>query len=114
MIFGDKFKQIENWGKKKNLDKLKKVIADRDPKVRIAAAQALGIANTDDSLNVLISSINDPEPSVKIKIIETIGNIGAKRSVEHLRHLFNTEKDPSVIQAVEHAMKNIANSGNKG
>jgi len=108
MLFGDKFSKIENWGKKSKVDKLKKFAGDKDPKIRLAVAKALGDSKGDEAFNALVLLLRDTDSTVRQAAVESLGNLGEKRAVEHLRHLIAKESDDVVKKAIEESLKKLS------
>jgi len=108
MLFGDKFSKIESWGKKNKVDKLKKFMDNKNPKIRLAVAKALGDGKGEEPVNALILMLRDPDTAVRQAAIESIGKLGQPRAIEHLRHQMAKESDDAVIKAIEQSIKKLA------
>jgi HEAT repeat protein len=58
-------------------DTLKKTIADPSPAVRVAAAEALGLAgDTKDALPVLLEALGHPQDAVRIQAVSALEKLG--------------------------------------
>jgi HEAT repeat protein len=65
-------------------DELLNSLVDRDPKVKIAAAQLCGALRISDSVPLLAEMVGDPKPVVREAAVRALGQLGGRRAVDAL------------------------------
>lgn len=102
-MFGD----ITTMIQKGKWDKAAKKVAHGDAALRLAAAKACSCSDCDESYNILIDLLKDPDEQVQIAAIESLGKTAGDRASTHLTWLENhTPADKKELHAAIHAALN--------
>lgn len=89
------------------------VAGEDDIDLRATAAQALGRKRTAKHREALLKALDDDEPEVVRRAVESLGRIGGERELERLQAL--RPRDPVVKRAVETARTLLSyRTGSKG
>ena len=90
----------------KVLAALTKMTDDRDPKVRMLAFGSLAALGREESLEVIVKGLGDPNINVRVSAVEALGTLGSRRAIPLLRSL-RSEANP-ISQAAATAMARFA------
>ncbi len=82
------------------------LLSHREPRVRQAAAIALGKLSTSQSLLALLQGLSDESPDVRLQAALGLGRANNPRAVPWLLEAFDTEQDPDVRLALVAALGN--------
>ena len=63
----------------------------------IEAVEALGDIGGAGAVTALIECLDDPDAPVRIRVIETLGELGDRRAVPALRTVASADPDPGVV-----------------
>jgi HEAT repeat protein len=63
----------------------------------LEAVQALGDIGGASAVTALIECLDDPDAPVRIRVIETLGDLGDRRAVPAIRTLAGADPDPGVV-----------------
>ncbi len=80
----------------------------KDPRARVAAAEALGGARDAGTARALVLALTDKDPSVRVACAQALGRIGVDIDPEvrpALKLLLQKENDDKVREAIEDALK---------
>lgn len=80
------------------------LMSHREPRVRQAAAVALGKLATSRSLLALLQALNDASPDVRLQAVWAIASAKNPRAVPWLIEAFDNEQDPDVQVALVSAL----------
>lgn len=100
----DKVNKLIEKGNEKGLLKL---AGDKDKEVKLAAIGGLGKVGKDDSFNVMITFLIDPDADIRAAAAAALGTMGNNHANAHLRYHLNNEKDPKVIEAMKVAISSL-------
>jgi HEAT repeat protein len=104
----DRYRQPEN--SQKLNDNIKKLNGD-DPQQRLEAIGALGEIGDAKATEPLVAAANDPDMRIRIKAIDTLGNIRAKDSTPLLvQQLFMRDTDIPTKQRILVALGKIGDT----
>ena len=90
----------------KVLAALTKTTDDRDPKVRMRAFGSLAALGREESLEVIVKGLGDPNINVRTSAVEALGTLGSRRAIPLLQSL-RSEANP-ISQAAATAMARFA------
>jgi len=95
--------QIQNIVEKNNFKEIRKLedylINDEYPtEIRVEAALALGKLKSENSVNLLLDTIDYAEPILKEKIIWALGKINNKRAFGKLNNILRDKNEPQDIR----------------
>jgi len=94
--------------KKGNLEKLEKVLVDKDPNIREEVAIAFGEIEDITVSNALVTSMRDPVAFVRLASAQSLSKVGFPGALEHIRRYLPQEQDEEVKAALVKAMDDIA------
>ncbi len=103
-MFDVTVEHVEKLAAKKNVEKLTKLVSNKNPAVRLAAIDGLGVCGTDDAYNALISLIRVEDADARAHAVRALGKAGKPSARAHLEHQMKTEKDPGVNKAISEAL----------
>ena len=83
------------------------MLGDAAISVRSGAAVALGQPQDTRAVDPLIKTLSDAEVSVRTVVALSFGELGDARAIGPLEELLVKEKDPSVRQQIEYALKRL-------
>ena len=101
---GGKLEKIQHYGEKGKWDKLEHFTRSDDAELRAAAYEALGSIPKDESNNILIRGIADPDAKVRLAVAHALAKIGTDHNEEQIKHQLAVEQDPEVQAALREAM----------
>jgi HEAT repeat protein len=87
---------------------IRDALAHRDPAVRRRAASAWALTRGTEAVPVLLEMIDDPDPSVRIRIAQLIGETGTGAVADDLALFQLRELDPNVADAIGEARRRLA------
>jgi HEAT repeat protein len=91
-------------------DNLRKLKSD-EPETRLEGIRGLGELNDSKSIEHLLAAANDPDMPIRIKAIDTLGNIKAKEAVPVLiQRLFMRDTDLGTKQHILAALGKIGDT----
>ncbi len=102
-----KLDKVQKYVDKSKEAGLIKLANDKDKEVRLAAIAGMGKIGKDDSFNVLISMMADPDPDIRAADAAALGAMKNEHADAHLRHRLELESDARVTQAIKDALLNI-------
>ena len=88
--------KINKWAEKSKTKKIVKVLSNPNLEMRIAAIQALGTVDDEESLNTLIMVLRERDPVIRANAAEALGNLGNLRAKEFVRKLSVNDEDENV------------------
>lgn len=94
--------------RKGNLEKLEKVLVDKDPNVREEIAIAFGQVEDITVSNALVTSMRDPVAFVRLASAKSLASVGFPGALEHIKRYLPQEQDEEVRAALVDAMAAIA------
>lgn len=109
-LFGSKLDTIEKLAKKGNADKLKTMVNDKKPEVRLAAIDALGQCQGEVAFNVLTTLINTPDAETRIHVVRALAATKQSKVRAFLEHRLELESDPKVKAVIAEVCKGTAHS----
>ena len=101
---GGKLEKIHHYGEKGKWEKLQSFTKSDDAEIRAAAYEALGSIPKDESNNILIAGIADPEARVRLAIAKALVKVGTDHNEEQIKHQLAAETDTEVQAALREAM----------
>ena len=107
-MFGSKIGKIGKMIEKNDAEKLEKLLKDKDMEVVLAAIDGLGQCTGDTAFNALVPLILSPDAQVRAHAVKALGVMGLPKARTFLLHQKAAEKDPSVMAAIEDALKKIS------
>ena len=84
-----------------------KMLDDREPAVRAAAAFAVGELEVKNAVPLLGDLLDDPNMEVRHNAINALSQIGGDRAREILERLHEKSGDPDIIALLDDALENI-------
>lgn len=72
------------WARSEWVATIRRLVSDRDPGVRVAAAQALGVVGKASVLLVIVELFRDPIPEVRLAAIDAFAAVAPPREVKRL------------------------------
>jgi len=82
-------------------------LASKDPEVRQASAELLGVLQDPESLGALVQSLKDPVPGVREECATAIAKFGGAQQVQALNHVLRTDEQSDVRMAAAQALGQI-------
>lgn len=107
-MFGNKMTQIDKAVAKKKAAPLIKLAGSKDKQVRLAAITGLGKVETDESFNLMIPLLHDPDPDVRGAAAIALGEMGNAHAKAHLSYHIDKESDAKVKKVMMGALASIA------
>ena len=107
-LFGSKLDTIEKLAQKGNAEKLKGMVNDKKPEVRLAAIDALGRCSDEVAFNTLTTLINAPDAETRIHVVRALAATKqpkVRAFLEHRKELETDEKVKAVIAEVNKTAK---------
>ena len=107
-LFGSKLSTIEKLAQKGNAEKLKGMVNDKKPEVRLAAIDALGRCSDEVAFNTLTTLINTPDAETRIHVVRALAATKqpkVRAFLEHRKELETDEKVKAVIAEVNKTAK---------
>jgi aminopeptidase N len=99
---------VEALGKKKDKQSIaalrKALNNDAFYGVRVAAAGALGKRQTDEAYAALTGSMGQDDARVRLAVVEAVGRYYRPETLEKLKHVVQTEKNPAIAGAAVSAL----------
>jgi HEAT repeat protein len=90
-------------------------LEDRRLDRRKEAVEALSVVDGARAVPPLIQRLDDPDPSIRLRVAQILGEIRDPRALDPLKRSFMSDPDMSVVAAVEGALRNIiALQGDEG
>jgi aminopeptidase N len=101
--------QLKDKKDKEAVLKLKEAL-NNDPfyGVRIEAASALRSIHTDEALEVLLASTNQPDARVRLQVVRGIAGFYRDTAYASARNVLENEKNPAILDAAITALGNYA------
>lgn len=107
-MFGKPTKEkLLAMGANGKLEKLRPFLENKDISVRTAAAEAIGLINTDESSNALILALRDTTEEMQIAVVKALGNSSYQPAEEQLRQLFKRTSSETLKELCLEAIKSI-------
>lgn len=72
---------------KKKWEQLNKKVGKADVQARVEIAAACGLSSDDEPLNLLYRMLKDPDESVQIQAVKSLGECGSEQSKTHISWL---------------------------
>ena len=90
-------------------DKLNEQMEKGDAKINAEIAAACGESNTDESRNMLVRMINEPDRNVRLAAIKAMAAVGNSASLSHIRRAQKncSADDAEMIEALADAARAI-------
>jgi HEAT repeat protein len=73
----------------------------------IEAVEALGDIGGSSAVTALIECLEDPDAPVRIRVIETLGELGDRRAVPAIRALAGSDPDPAVVNVAKDTLTRL-------
>ena len=73
----------------------------------IEAVDALGEIGGAGAVIALIECLEDPDAPVRIRVLETLGEMGDRRAVPAIRALAHQDPDPTVVNLAKHTLAKL-------
>ena len=73
----------------------------------LEAVQALGDIGGASAVTALIECLDDPDAPVRIRVIETLGELGDRRAVPALRAVVGEDPDPGVVVVAKETLARL-------
>ena len=73
----------------------------------IEAVEALGDIGGSSAVTALIECLEDPDAPVRIRVIETLGELGDRRAVPALRGVASADPDPGVVAMAKETLTRL-------
>jgi HEAT repeat protein len=73
----------------------------------IEAVEALGDIGGASAVTALIECLDDPDAPVRIRVIETLGELGDRRAVPALRTVAGVDPDPAVVNLAKETLTRL-------
>jgi HEAT repeat protein len=86
-------------------------LEDRDPKRRLLAVVGLGAMQAIETVDPLITRLNDPDAQVRAATVKVLADFGDPRAVQPLRRAFVHDPDMEVVALIEQALREITGEG---
>jgi HEAT repeat protein len=86
-------------------------LEDRDPKRRLLAVVGLGAMQAIETVDALITRLNDPDAQVRAATVKVLADFGDPRAVQPLRRAFVHDPDMEVVALIEQALREITGEG---
>lgn len=102
-----KMEKIEKCIAKGNEKGLIKLAADKDKSVCLAAIAGMGKIGKDDSFNLMITLLPNPDPELRAAAASALGEMRNGHANAHLRYHLGNEKDPKVQEAMKVAISKL-------
>ncbi|MGD8718522.1 MAG: HEAT repeat domain-containing protein [Candidatus Zixiibacteriota bacterium] len=80
---------------------------DKKWKVRLAAAEALGVVTDDRAVRPLCEALDHKKPEIRIAAAESLAAIGDMRAMDALRGRLKVERDDDVTEALTKAVDDL-------
>ena len=110
-VFGlSKEKKIESiieCGRDKRTNKVLKAAVSKDPEIRIAAAKACKYLRNGEAYQALTNLIRDPDISVRVEAITSLGKFGRPEAISHLMHMKENADDETIKNACTEAIDEL-------
>ena len=82
-------------------------LEDRDPKRRLFAVYGLGAMQAIETVDALLTRLNDPDADVRAATVQVLAEFGDPRAVQPLRRAFVHDPDMEVVALIEQALREI-------
>lgn len=102
-----KHEKIQKLAEKGKAPQLAKYIEDRDKETVLAAMEAAGGVDKDETFNALVIRISDADRDIREGAVKALGKMGNPRASAHLSHRLSAEKDEGVLAALKAAMQAV-------
>jgi HEAT repeat protein len=89
-------------------------LQDRRSDQRRRAVEALGSMGAEGSIPALIGRLDDPDPTIRARVADILGELGDHRALEPLKRAFVSDPDMDVVSAIEPALRSLASGGATG
>ena len=66
-----------------------------------------------DERNIIMRSLNDPEPTIRKKAVNALSNLGENRATREILRLLRTDEDPNVRQISAYSLVRLTNDENR-
>ncbi len=99
--------KIEKLAQKKKSDKLIKFLNSKDKEERIAAINALGKVNDEDSYNKLIALLSSQDTDERIAAAISLGQTSKDSAITHMNYHISKQTDAKVKEAMTAAIVSI-------
>lgn len=109
MMSQEKVNKLVKQAQKNKIGRINNYATNKDEAKRIAAAYALGFADSDDAFNALISLVRDPSVEVRITAVNSLARMGKPLAKEHVRHAYQDMQDERLTQACTSALATLNN-----
>lgn len=109
-LFGSKLDKIEKYAQKGNAEKLKTMVNDKKPEVRLAAIDALGHCTDEVAFNTLTTLINTPDAETRIHVVRALAATKQPKVRAFLEHREDLEKDEKVKAVIAEVCKGTKSS----
>jgi HEAT repeat protein len=86
-------------------------LEDRDPRRRLMAVVGLGAMQAIETVDALITRLNDPDAQVRASTVKVLAEFGDPRAVQPLRRAFVHDPDMEVVASIEQALREITGEG---
>lgn len=106
-----KVQSIIELGQKGKIDKVISFCSNKDAELRAGGATALQYIKKDEAYNQLVIMLHDPDAGVRTAVAKSIGKMGRKSGVEHLRHQMTRDTDSRVKEACQASIAELKVSG---
>ena len=73
----------------------------------LEAVEALGDIGGTSAVSALIESLEDPDAPVRIRVIETLGELGDRRAVPAIRTIAGGDPDPGVVNVAKETLTRL-------
>jgi HEAT repeat protein len=91
--------------------KLVSDLEDRDPRRRLLSVVGLGAMQAIETVEALITRLNDPDAQVRASTVKVLAEFGDPRAVQPLRRAFVHDPDMEVVALIEEALREITGEG---
>ena len=109
-LFGSKLDKIEKYAQKGNAEKLKGMVGDKKPEVRLAAIDVLGRCSDEVAFNTLTTLINTPDAETRIHVVRALAATKQPKVRAFLEHREDLETDQKVKAVIAEVCKNTKSS----
>jgi len=96
-------------GAKGKFEKIRPYAEHKDPAVRLAAAEALGLIDSDESANLLILLLRSPDAALQMAAAKALGNTSYQPAAEQLRLLHQRTGDEALKAVCTEGIHSIKN-----
>ena len=108
-----KIDKIPKLVDKRKSDKLVAMLRDKSAAVRVAAIDGLGKIGDETAMNTLVVLLRDPSVELRAAAVKALGLLAVRdtrntAAKSHLQYLKTSEKDETVVQALEETMTKIS------